>query len=978
MTRHSALRLRVVSSLLASLWLAIAGITPSVAADPPDEPVLRIDIGEHSSATLGLAVSPDGKRVATASTDRTVRLWSLPALEPERSFHLPVGPGIEGAAFAVDFSPDGKFLATAGWTGTWSNGEAGPWCLYLIALDTGDMVRTITGLPTRVNHIAYSRDGRFMALALKIGGGIRVYRTDDYQLVFEDRDYKETSTFVEFDAAGRLASTSYDGKIRLYDPDFHLIATGEVPEHRKPDSLAFSPDGTRIAVAYSDPEIGDPLWPPAVDVLSAADLTVMFRPDLRGVDNGALWRIAWSADGKLLYAGGTWQKGGRYMVRRWADGGKGRPLDISAASSHVMRIRTLPSGGVVFTGEIASLGIIGANDKVVVERRGGLADYTEIGDQLALSPDGLTVQFAFEHGGGTPAYFSLPKRQLEAGAAPPDAKVAPAVTDHPSLDVRDWFWGYQPTLNGAPLTLEPHDYALSLSIAPDGKSLVLGTKRQIIRYDAKGKPLWSQRVPFNTHGVVISGDARIVVAALGDGTLRWYAMDTGTELLAVFPHRDGQRWVAWTPSGYYMASVGGDGLIGWQVNRGRDHLADYFSVSRFSGKYYRPDIVLRTLASLDEETAIREANAQGGHQEQTRAVAQLLPPVIEVFEPADGATIDNAELSLSYRVRAPSGEPIEQIEVRSDGRPLGIFPPPDLGPDGSATDTLRMIVPQRDSELLVFARNRFAASEPARVRLKWAGTATSDTTSQSHRLFVLSVGVSRYHDPKLELGFPSKDAGDFVAALQRQKGRAYTDVIPRVLTDKDATLANLRDGLMWLGKSVGPTDMGMIFLAGHGVDETDGYHYLPYDSELNALSDSTLPYTELLKGLKSISGYAVMFLDTCHAGASLGPAGHPPVDVIHLVSELSQPSNGVIVYASSSSEQYSLEADFWKNGAFTKAVVEGLDGAAEYRKRDYITSTMLETYVKERVKDLTASRQTPTVNMPLAVPDLLLAKVASP
>jgi hypothetical protein len=36
---------------------------------------------------------------------------------------------------------------------------------------------------------------------------------------------------------------------------------------------------------------------------------------------------------------------------------------------------------------------------------------------------------------------------------------------------------------------------------------------------------------------------------------------------------------------------------------------------------------------------------------------------------------------------------------------------------------------------------------------------------------------------------------------------------------------------------------------------------------------------------------------------------------------------------------------------------------------------MLETYVKERVKDLTASRQTPTVNMPLAVPDLLLAKI---
>ena len=82
----------------------------------------------------------------------------------------------------------------------------------------------------------------------------------------------------------------------------------------------------------------------------------------------------------------------------------------------------------------------------------------------------------------------------------------------------------------------------------------------------------------------------------------------------------------------------------------------------------------------------------------------------------------------------------------------------------------------------------------------------------------------------------------------------------------------------------------------------------------------------------------------------------------------------MIVYASSTGDQYSMEASIWRNGAFTKAVVEGLDGAAEYRKRNYITTSMLETYVKERVKDLTANRQTPTVNMPLAVPDILLAR----
>jgi uncharacterized caspase-like protein len=102
------------------------------------------------------------------------------------------------------------------------------------------------------------------------------------------------------------------------------------------------------------------------------------------------------------------------------------------------------------------------------------------------------------------------------------------------------------------------------------------------------------------------------------------------------------------------------------------------------------------------------------------------------------------------------------------------------------------------------------------------------------------------------------------------------------------------------------------------------------------------------------------------------------MDVLGFVSQVSQPSMGVIVYASSTGKQDSLELTLYQNGAFTKAVVEGINGAAEFRDRDYITTSMLQTFVKERVRDLTANRQTPTVNMPLAVPDLLLARVQRP
>src|SRR4051794_23429809 len=55
----------------------------------------------------------------------------------------------------------------------------------------------------------------------------------------------------------------------------------------------------------------------------------------------------------------------------------------------------------------------------------------------------------------------------------------------------------------------------------------------------------------------------LVVAAYGDGTIRWHRMSDGQELLAFYPLPDRQRWVAWTPEGYYAAAPGTAEVLGW-------------------------------------------------------------------------------------------------------------------------------------------------------------------------------------------------------------------------------------------------------------------------------------------------------------------------------------------------------------------------------------------------------------------------------
>ena len=98
-------------------------------------------------------------------------------------------------------------------------------------------------------------------------------------------------------------------------------------------------------------------------------------------------------------------------------------------------------------------------------------------------------------------------------------------------------------------------------------------------------------------------------------------------------------------------------------------------------------------------------------------------------------------------------------------------------------------------------------------------------------------------------------------------------------------------------------------------------------------------------------------------------------DLTAIVNELTSAENGVVVFASSTGRQYSLESTNWNNGAFTKALVEGVTGRADPRQTGRITHKMLDYYVTERVKELTNGRQTPVNISPQGVPDFPIAVV---
>ena len=286
---------------------------------------------------------------------------------------------------------------------------------------------------------------------------------------------------------------------------------------------------------------------------------------------------------------------------------------------------------------------------------------------------------------------------------------------------------------------------------------------------------------------------------------------------------------------------------------------------------------------------------------------------------------------------------------------------------------MKVAIPGRESEISIIAANRYSASEAARVRVRWRGEGKKDEFIIQPKLYVLAVGVSKYKDKDLTLKFAAKDAKDFAEAMLKQKGKLYRDVVVKILTDEGATRDEIMDGLDWLTKETTSKDIAMVFLAGHGVNDPSGiYYFLPANVDTEKLRRTGVVFSDIKNVVSSLAGKTILFVDTCHSGNVMG-ARRGVADIDAVVNELVSAENGVVVFASSTGRQYSLEDSSWGNGAFTKALVEGVGGKAEYGNKGKITVNMLDLYLSERVKEITEGRQTPTTTKPQTIPDFSIA-----
>ena len=681
-------------------------------------------------------------------------------------------------------------------------------------------------------------------------------------------------------------------------------------------------------------------------------------------------------DGERLCAGGKYNEGGFRPVLCWSGQGRGSLAKYKVAQNTVMDLAPLTSGGMVLAACDPGWGVFDRQGRRRLWQGPPVADQRGLLSHLRLSSDGGQVEFGYKYGGKELARFDLAQRRLTRVKGHGQGMSPPRLTA-PGLKVTGWEDTYHPKLNGKALPLEQYEPSRSLAIMPDGSGFLLGSEWYVRFFNRQGHEKWKVATPGVAWAVNIAPNGKVCAAALGDGTIRWYRVRDGQELLALFPHADQKRWVLWSPSGYYDASPGGEDLIGWHVNRGKDQAADFFGASRMRAAFYRPDVVSRVLAAGDEARALAQANADSNRRQHKVEVKHRLPPVVSILAPADGSAISSRQVTLRYSLRSPSGEPVTKVKVLVDGRPLegrrGVAV--HKGQDGRRS--LSIQVPPRDVAVSLIASNRFAASEPATVRLRWRGK--QDKPQEfviKPKLYVLAIGVSDYRDDSLDLDLAAKDARDFVAVVSRQQGRLYRQVVVKKLTDKQATRVAVLEGLEWIERQTTSHDVAMVFLAGHGVnDAANDYYFVPADARLSRLRMTGVPFNEIKKTVATLAGKTLFFIDTCHAGNALGAKRRGGTDINAVVNELASAENGAVVFTSATGRQSALENRAWGNGAFTKALLEGLSGKADYHRKGTVTVNMLDLYISERVKELTKGLQTPTTAKPATVQDFPVALV---
>ncbi len=551
--------------LIINFWL--------FALDADKGPLLR-PFGElPEQAISSISVDQASRLVVTGSWDNSLKFWNLDTGSLLGTLVLPTARAEATTVDALASQPGGRLLVAGGRS---TIGSPSGFTLFVIDRTTRAIIQTLTNLPGPVAGAGFSPDGQYLALALGGSTPLMVYRASGFAPLSVPTLPPASGRGLRWSPDGKLAFCSEDGTIHVLelskDSPLHEIAVSKPWKGRIPFNMAWSPDSRRLAIVYG--------LEPFVEVLDGKSLGRISVPDVTGMKQ-EIYSLAFAAKGNRLMAGGRFNRG-KTIVRAWDDNGLGKVTDLETLTNTIFDLVSLDDGSMLFGTADPGWGRIDPELRVKPVRSSQRLDLRQGAAELAVNEDATLIRFQ----GGSGPMFSLGAMAYTSEGKTPFAAVIPRGQGDELLEEAD-----RASWKGNALDLPNGEVPLRFAEIDGGKGLLLGGSSHLSLYAPGGSRVWSVPVPY-VLGLTVSGNGEVVIASLADGTIRWYCVAKGREVLALLPSRDGSSWLAWNPTGVYdLAGTFGDRFM-WLTHPGNAVGGELHPVSDYAGRFHKPQDLL--------------------------------------------------------------------------------------------------------------------------------------------------------------------------------------------------------------------------------------------------------------------------------------------------------------------------------------------------------------------------------------------------